>query len=175
MKKLLILIVLTFGLANCANKFDNLQSDADACLLETQNSFSQYANCVETRVIAPGLENDVLSPLSIELAQEMIASLHQYDEVDLSDGMKRFYLGDFIERLIASDRYESEEGLAAFFEAFAEGVSYGGGNRANQPHNGAVDEWEVRQMIENERRRQQILSHGAGGCTPNFATGGCLD
>ena len=26
----------------------------------------------------------------------------------------------------------------------------------------------------SERRRQQILNHGAGGCTPNFATGGCL-
>ena len=28
--------------------------------------------------------------------------------------------------------------------------------------------------IEQDRVNQQILNHGAGGCTPNFSTGGCL-
>ena len=28
--------------------------------------------------------------------------------------------------------------------------------------------------IEQNRVNQQILNHGAGGCTPNFSTGGCL-
>ena len=27
---------------------------------------------------------------------------------------------------------------------------------------------------DNHHRQQQILNHGAGGCTPNFSTGGCL-
>ena len=30
------------------------------------------------------------------------------------------------------------------------------------------------QIIDQDRRQKQILNHGAGGCTPNFATGGCL-
>ena len=32
----------------------------------------------------------------------------------------------------------------------------------------------TQEMIDNDRIRRQILNHGAGGCTPNFATGGCL-
>lgn len=32
----------------------------------------------------------------------------------------------------------------------------------------------TQQMIDQDRRQKQILNHGAGGCTPNFATGGCL-
>jgi len=27
---------------------------------------------------------------------------------------------------------------------------------------------------ENERHQRQILNHGAGGCAPDFVTGGCL-
>lgn len=33
------------------------------------------------------------------------------------------------------------------------------------------------QMDESKKqqhRQQQVLNHGAGGCTPNFSTGGCL-
>ena len=33
---------------------------------------------------------------------------------------------------------------------------------------------EIRQMFRQERQREQIRQHGAGGCTPNFSTGGCL-
>ncbi len=33
---------------------------------------------------------------------------------------------------------------------------------------------EVKRMIEQQRDRDLILQHGAGGCTPNFSTGGCL-
>jgi hypothetical protein len=32
----------------------------------------------------------------------------------------------------------------------------------------------TQQMIDRDKRQKQILNHGAGGCTPNFATGGCL-
>jgi len=32
----------------------------------------------------------------------------------------------------------------------------------------------IQEMIDNDRIQRQILNHGAGGCTPNFATGGCL-
>ena len=32
----------------------------------------------------------------------------------------------------------------------------------------------TQEMIDNDRARRQILNHGAGGCTPNFSTGGCL-
>ncbi len=32
----------------------------------------------------------------------------------------------------------------------------------------------VRKIYRQERARDQILQHGAGGCTPNFSTGGCL-
>ena len=32
----------------------------------------------------------------------------------------------------------------------------------------------TQQMIDNDRTRRQIMNHGAGGCTPNFSTGGCL-
>ena len=32
----------------------------------------------------------------------------------------------------------------------------------------------MQQMINQDRQQKQILNHGAGGCTPNFATGGCL-
>jgi len=35
--------------------------------------------------------------------------------------------------------------------------------------NNAIDE-----RIRQNRTQQQIMNHGAGGCTPNFATGGCL-
>lgn len=36
------------------------------------------------------------------------------------------------------------------------------------------DDARTQQMIDNDRIQKQILNHGAGGCTPNFATGGCL-
>ena len=32
----------------------------------------------------------------------------------------------------------------------------------------------IQEIIDDDRRQRQILNHGAGGCTPNFATGGCL-
>lgn len=32
----------------------------------------------------------------------------------------------------------------------------------------------MQETIRQEKIRQQILNHGAGGCTPDFATGGCL-
>ena len=32
----------------------------------------------------------------------------------------------------------------------------------------------TRQLIHQERMRQQTIQHGSGGCTPNYATGGCL-
>ena len=32
----------------------------------------------------------------------------------------------------------------------------------------------MEEAIRQERIKQQILNHGAGGCTPNFSTGGCL-
>ena len=32
----------------------------------------------------------------------------------------------------------------------------------------------TQQMIDQDRQRKQILNHGAGGCTPDFSTGGCL-
>ena len=32
----------------------------------------------------------------------------------------------------------------------------------------------TRTAIIQDRTTRQILNHGAGGCTPNFATGGCL-
>src|SRR5262245_56238324 len=35
-------------------------------------------------------------------------------------------------------------------------------------------EQQIRETYRQERMREQILQHGAGGCTPNFATGGCL-
>jgi hypothetical protein len=38
----------------------------------------------------------------------------------------------------------------------------------------ASDDARIQQMIDNDRMQKQILKHGAGGCTPNFATGGCL-
>ena len=38
----------------------------------------------------------------------------------------------------------------------------------------ASDDARIQQMIDNDRMQRQILNHGAGGCTPNFATGGCL-
>ena len=33
---------------------------------------------------------------------------------------------------------------------------------------------DIKEAIRQERVKQQILNHGAGGCTPDFATGGCL-
>lgn len=30
------------------------------------------------------------------------------------------------------------------------------------------------QTYEQQRTHDQILQHGAGGCTPNMSTGGCL-
>ena len=35
-------------------------------------------------------------------------------------------------------------------------------------------EEQMRNIYRQERIREQILQHGAGGCTPNFSTGGCL-
>jgi hypothetical protein len=35
-------------------------------------------------------------------------------------------------------------------------------------------EQQMRNIYRQERIREQILQHGAGGCTPDFATGGCL-
>lgn len=32
----------------------------------------------------------------------------------------------------------------------------------------------IQQQIDQDRMNKQILNHGAGGCTPNFSTGGCL-
>jgi len=32
----------------------------------------------------------------------------------------------------------------------------------------------MRQQYQQMRQQQQILNHGAGGCVPNFSTGGCL-
>ena len=32
----------------------------------------------------------------------------------------------------------------------------------------------VNSASDDARIQRQILNHGAGGCTPNFATGGCL-
>lgn len=32
----------------------------------------------------------------------------------------------------------------------------------------------TQQIIDQNMWQKQILNHGAGGCTPNFATGGCL-
>lgn len=32
----------------------------------------------------------------------------------------------------------------------------------------------TQQIIDEDRRQRQMLNHGSGGCTPNFATGGCL-
>lgn len=40
--------------------------------------------------------------------------------------------------------------------------------------NGINNDYSTQQMINQDRRQKQILNHGAGGCTPNFATGGCL-
>ena len=40
--------------------------------------------------------------------------------------------------------------------------------------NSGMTEQQVRETYRQERAREQILQHGAGGCTPNFATGGCL-
>jgi hypothetical protein len=31
-----------------------------------------------------------------------------------------------------------------------------------------------KQQYRQERANDQIMQHGAGGCTPNFSTGGCL-
>jgi hypothetical protein len=33
---------------------------------------------------------------------------------------------------------------------------------------------QVQQEVEQQFIQRQILNHGAGGCTPNFSTGGCL-
>ncbi len=33
---------------------------------------------------------------------------------------------------------------------------------------------DFRYNYEMERNKDLILQHGAGGCTPNFSTGGCL-
>jgi hypothetical protein len=30
------------------------------------------------------------------------------------------------------------------------------------------------QQYQQQRQREQLMQHGAGGCTPNFSTGGCL-
>ena len=35
-------------------------------------------------------------------------------------------------------------------------------------------EQQIRNIYRQERMREQTLQHGAGGCTPNFSTGGCL-
>lgn len=43
-------------------------------------------------------------------------------------------------------------------------------NRTNTTNNDV----RTHQMIDQDRWQKQILNHGAGGCTPNFATGGCL-
>ena len=44
--------------------------------------------------------------------------------------------------------------------------------------NQGPSQWQVQQQINTaitqDRTTRQILNHGAGGCTPNFATGGCL-
>lgn len=40
--------------------------------------------------------------------------------------------------------------------------------------NGTNNDYSTQQMINQDRQQKQILNHGAGGCTPNFATGGCL-
>ena len=40
--------------------------------------------------------------------------------------------------------------------------------------NAGPSEQQVRETYRQERVREQILQHGAGGCTPNFSTGGCL-
>lgn len=40
--------------------------------------------------------------------------------------------------------------------------------------NSMSNDAKTQQMIDNDRTRRQILNHGAGGCTPNFSTGGCL-
>jgi len=37
-----------------------------------------------------------------------------------------------------------------------------------------VMEAQQRQLDQLKRHQDQILQHGAGSCTPNFATGGCL-
>jgi len=38
----------------------------------------------------------------------------------------------------------------------------------------ASNDARTQQMIDNDRTQRQIMKHGAGGCTPNFSTGGCL-
>lgn len=43
----------------------------------------------------------------------------------------------------------------------------------NQPSS-KLQQQDTQEKIRQERARQQILNHGAGGCTPNFSTGGCL-
>ncbi len=49
-------------------------------------------------------------------------------------------------------------------------------NNGNTTRNNSViyNDQRTQEMIDNDRIRRQILNHGAGGCTPNFATGGCL-
>lgn len=46
------------------------------------------------------------------------------------------------------------------------------------PSTGTIDEQDAVQAPQPvayyTTREQQILIHGAGGCTPNFSTGGCL-
>jgi len=34
--------------------------------------------------------------------------------------------------------------------------------------------YQMNEAYRQQRQRDMILQHGAGGCTPNFATGGCL-
>ena len=43
----------------------------------------------------------------------------------------------------------------------------------NQPSS-KLQQQNMEETIRQERASQQILNHGAGGCTPNFSTGGCL-
>ena len=42
------------------------------------------------------------------------------------------------------------------------------------PPPGQTYEPSFEQQYREQRMREQILQHGAGGCTPDFATGGCL-
>lgn len=54
-------------------------------------------------------------------------------------------------------------------KAYLSGRSY-----SRQSVTTSSDDARIQQMIDNDRIQKQILNHGAGGCTPNFATGGCL-